>query len=173
MVCGDPLVLVEKEWMSYWRHVNTPPGTDKHRPVALREYEEDEKRSKERYCYSEHPVFLMLFCRLKPHHEGKHRSRGGFEWERMVSSETKRCGAMKEATAKVTCLTCLWTWEKTCSLGYKAEKEFYLKYKPTCSRCGGRKWKIEEILEVRPLLNESEKDLFSLQNGTRNKEVNQ
>ena len=71
---------------------------------------------------------------------------------------------MREERAKVTCLTCDWSWEKTCSIDYVAEEEFYLKYKPTCSRCGGRKWKIEEILEVRPPLNENEKELFSLSN---------
>ena len=71
---------------------------------------------------------------------------------------------MKEERAKVTCLTCGWNWEKTCSLGYEVEKDFYLNYRTTCSQCGGMKWKIEEILEVRPPLNKYEKELFSLAN---------
>ena len=69
---------------------------------------------------------------------------------------------VREERAKVTCLTCLWTWEKTCSLGYAAERDFYLNYKPTCSRCGSRAWMIQEIMEARPPLDEHEKDLFSL-----------
>ena len=69
---------------------------------------------------------------------------------------------MTQEQAKVTCLVCLWTRVKNCSLGYKAEKDFYLNYRPTCSRCGSRGWKIEEILEVIPPLNENEKELFSL-----------
>ena len=82
MICGNTLVLVEKEWMSYWRHINKLSGVDKHKPVALREYEEVEKKSKMNYCYSEHPKLLMVFCRRKPNHDGKHRSYSGFEWDR-------------------------------------------------------------------------------------------
>ena len=54
---------------------------------------------------------------------------------------------MSEEKAKVTCITCGWIWEKTCTLGYVAEESFYLKYKPKCKRCGGREWAIEEITE--------------------------
>ena len=87
MICGNQLVLVEKGWTLYWRHINTLSEVDKHKPVALKEFEEAEKRSKVNYCYSEHPDFLMVFCRLKPHHEGKHKSNSGLEWEQKNVSE--------------------------------------------------------------------------------------
>lgn len=80
MICGNTLVLVKMEWMSYWRHIKMLSGVDKHKPVALKDFVA-EKRAKERYCYSEHPDFSVVFCRLKPNHEGNHRSYGGLEWE--------------------------------------------------------------------------------------------
>ena len=89
LVCGNELVFVESDWMTYWRHVHTSSLMALHRPIAKKEYEEAEQRSRERYCYSEHPKFTMVFCRKKPNHEGKHRSYGGFEWKQMVSLETK------------------------------------------------------------------------------------
>lgn len=49
-----------------------------------------EKRRKEKYCFDEHPKFQMVFCRLKPEHEGNHRSRSGIEWEPIVSVEKAR-----------------------------------------------------------------------------------
>ena len=68
----------------------------------------------------------------------------------------------KKDHAKVTCRDCGFSWTKNCSVGYRAEREFYLKYKPACPDCGGSDWDIREIIEaVRPL-RDFEKDLFSL-----------
>lgn len=71
---------------------------------------------------------------------------------------------VREERAKITCLVCGWTWEKPCSFTFEDEKDFYLNYKPKCSKCGHHpgKWKIEEILEVTLPLDEYQKDLFSL-----------
>lgn len=71
--------------------------------------------------------------------------------------------------AKVTCLECGWTWTKNCSLGYEAEREFYLTYRPRCPSCNHDPgtWKIEEIIEVRLPLTDSERDLFSIAGGIK------
>ena len=66
--------------------------------------------------------------------------------------------------AKVTCLDCGWTWTKNCSLGYDAEKDFYLNYRPECPSCNHDPgtWKIEEVIEVMLPLTEDELFFFSL-----------
>ncbi len=71
--------------------------------------------------------------------------------------------------AKVTCRSCGWTWIKNCLLGYDAEKDFYMNFKPECPSCGDDPgtWKIEEIIEVMPPLTKNERMLFSLASSTR------
>ena len=65
--------------------------------------------------------------------------------------------------AEVTCLNCGFKWEKNCSMGFKAEQDFYLNYDPYCPKCDeNRKWKIEEVIEIRKPLDENEIELFSL-----------
>ena len=65
--------------------------------------------------------------------------------------------------AEVTCLNCGFKWEKNCSMGFKAEKDFYLNYNPYCTKCSeNRKWKIEEIIEIMLPLTDEESSLFSL-----------
>lgn len=65
--------------------------------------------------------------------------------------------------AKVTCLNCGFTQEKNCSMEFKAEKDFYFNFNPNCPKClEKRKWKIEEIIEIRKPLDENEIELFSL-----------
>jgi len=88
-VCGEPLIFIEKEYGSYWRHLRIPSGFGSHRPWAAREYDEAEKRHREKFCYAEHPKFMMVFCRREPNHEGNHRARGGIEWSQLVSYATK------------------------------------------------------------------------------------
>jgi hypothetical protein len=79
-VGGEFLVYVKKSWVSYGRHANTSSFMALHKPVAAKEHEESERISRERYCYSEHPKFMMVFCRRKPNHEGRHRSYSGIIW---------------------------------------------------------------------------------------------
>lgn len=78
-------------------------------------------------------------------------------------------GVSEMSLAKVTCQDCGYTWTKNCSLGYEAEKDFYLNYKPRCPSCklGQGTWKIEEIIEVRMPLSDNERDLFNLAGGTQ------
>ncbi len=66
--------------------------------------------------------------------------------------------------AKVTCLDCNHNFTVNCILGFDSEKELYLKFKPRCRNCNTEmgNWKIEEIVEIRPPLTESEKSLFAL-----------
>ena len=96
LVCGEPLVKVRTQWASFWRHIKTSKNFKPHRPWAAREFEEAEKRRKEKYCFDEHPKFQMVFCRLKPEHEGNHRSRSGIEWEPIVSVEKARAEREEE-----------------------------------------------------------------------------
>ena len=91
-VCEEPLVRVEKKYMSYWRHIKTPVGFSPHRPWAAKEYDEAEKRLKNEFCYEEHPKFMMVFCRREPNHEGNHRSFSGIEWDQTVSYESEQWG---------------------------------------------------------------------------------
>jgi hypothetical protein len=69
--------------------------------------------------------------------------------------------------AKVTCTDCGWTWTQNCSLGYDSEKYFYLNFRPEWPSCktDPGKWRIEEVLGVRPPLTEDEISLFSLAGG--------
>ena len=69
--------------------------------------------------------------------------------------------------AKVTCKNCGWSWVKVCSLGYEAEKDFYLNHRPRCRRCFHSSWTIEEVVEVNKPISEAEKDLFSLSEATK------
>ncbi|MCL5990153.1 MAG: hypothetical protein M1166_07475 [Candidatus Thermoplasmatota archaeon] len=87
-VCGEPLIHTKKNGCS-WRHIKIPHGFEPHQPWAKNEWEEAEKRYKDKFCYAEHPIYQMVFCRKEPNHEGNHRARGGIEWSQLVSYATK------------------------------------------------------------------------------------
>ena len=86
---ANELMDAMREPLSYWRYVNTSSLIVLHKSVAVKEYEESKQISRERYCYSKHPKFAMVFCRRKPGHEGKHRSYSGIRWDGLIGS--KRC----------------------------------------------------------------------------------
>ena len=71
------------------------------------------------------------------------------------------------AFAKVTCQDCGYSQTKNCGIGYEAEKNYYLNYRPECPSCNHDPghWKIEEIIEVRLPLTDNERNLFSLAGG--------
>ena len=94
-VCGEPLIPIKKAQMSYWRHLRIPSGFDLHKPWAAKEFEDNEKKGITRFCYDKHPIFMMIFCRRAPNHEGKHRSYGGIEWSQMVSEDARSVEAPK------------------------------------------------------------------------------